>query len=858
MTNTHACNCGTCLECAGSDPGPGRRGIVAANRTQVALKHHLLNGLASATALAGLTTRADDDPTVALTDAWASSLHVLSFYLERAHTEAYIGTATDIASVRGLAGQVGYSPRPAISASTILTFTTDEFAESPQIVPIRAGSKVQTIPGPEEVPVLFEASQDLEARPIWNKLPAKRWQTIHPGKTDASVRVTETLLAARIGDIIGFIATTGKVPGPNTFELARVAAMESKSTEPAPHYLINLDDPLKVLVRSAACKIAVFSRRASLFGYNATRFLMLDRDVRQRMLRIDLTGENAVTPAHTEWIGLKASVRQSLTALAPFHPSQIIPAEDKTIDLDAIYPEAMVNRYIVLKSPKKEGVFKIVEVAEVSRSDHGISSKVTRLTLDIDVGDYDDYVRDTAVYIQTEELHVAPYPYTTAQPQPDDRTIMLAAPATLPHGRLVVVQGKAVISAKGNNVVSDSTVAEAAMVDSVGVTADGLPFVKFDAALKNRYNPAELVILGNAVRATHGETKTSTATMRPPGSKLPIGEIIGSGDARKANQAFALRQMGLTHIASANPLGYEPAIEVRVDDAIRPREERLYGLPETSRAYALETAADRRTIVRFAGRLRTSDSNISSVYRIGGGTSGNLAAGRLKTPMTMALGLREVTNPLPAEGGVAPEDVATARVNAPIRIISLDRIVSLDDYEAFARAYGGVAKAQATLLWVGQRETVHLTVGGPDGASIEEGSVLHFNLSKAIRDSSQPGRPFKLLSANRVRARAEIGIESDKAFDRKSVEADIGLAIDATFAADMRAFASPLAKSAVLACVQAVPGVIAARMIKLTSIKEPDDTEILGASGALPGDPAQGAEYLTLAGADVTIKEFAA
>ena len=46
-------------------------------------------------------TRDDDDPALALSDAWAASLHVLSFYLERSQTEAYIGTATDIASLRG-------------------------------------------------------------------------------------------------------------------------------------------------------------------------------------------------------------------------------------------------------------------------------------------------------------------------------------------------------------------------------------------------------------------------------------------------------------------------------------------------------------------------------------------------------------------------------------------------------------------------------------------------------------------------------------------------------------------------------------------------------------------------------------
>ncbi len=849
---TDSCACGTCADCQTSDPGPGRRGLVAVNRTQVALKHRLLDGLAAAPALGGLTTRADDDPAVALTDAWAASLHVLSFYLERLHTEAYISTATDIAALRGLAGQVGYAARPAISASTVLTYTTDDFPDSPQIVPIRAGSKVQTIPGPEETPVLFETSDDLMARPVWNKISAKRWQDHFPATGDADVRVTETLLAARIGDIIGFILQTADAPAAANFELSHITALDSKSTETQPHYLITLEQPLTLLAASAACKVAVFSRRASLFGYNATRFLMLDLPTRQKMLRVDLTGESAFAPAQTEWTGLHGSVRKSLMALDLINPGYIVPASDNTIDLDALYPEAMVNRFIVLKSPAGEAVYQIRAVAEVSRSDHGLSAKVSRLTLDRDVNDATHPVRDTAVYLQTENLHRAPYPHTTAQPSPDPRTLQLDQPTTLPQGRLVVVQGRAIVA----GIVTSQTVAEAAIVDSTGIL-NGTPFVTFTAPLKNTYDPAQLVILGNAVRATHGETRTATAAMRPPASKLPIGEILGSGDARRVNQAFALRQTGLTHTAAANPLGYEPALQIRVDDAIRPRQDRLCGLPDTARGYAVETAVDGRTIIRFAGRLRSADNNVSAVYRTGGGLAGNLPPGRLKTPMSMALGMREVTNPLPAEGGTAPEDVASVRSNAPVRILSLDRIVSLDDYQAFARAYGGVAKAQATVLWAAQRQVVHLTVAGPLGAVIAPGSVLHANLSQAIRDASQPGRPFHLLAARRLPAHATLAVQTDPAYDRKSVEAAIRQTVTATFAPDTRAFAAPLAKSAILACVQAVPGVIAVRITDLHSATEPADSEILGASGAQPGTPALGAQYLTLDSSDLLMTEFA-
>src|SRR6185436_6835140 len=44
--------------------------------------------------LSGLTTRASDDPSIALLDAWAIVADVLTFYQERIANEGYLMTAT--------------------------------------------------------------------------------------------------------------------------------------------------------------------------------------------------------------------------------------------------------------------------------------------------------------------------------------------------------------------------------------------------------------------------------------------------------------------------------------------------------------------------------------------------------------------------------------------------------------------------------------------------------------------------------------------------------------------------------------------------------------------------------------------
>src|SRR5262249_2348691 len=74
-------------------------------------------------ALNGLTTRADDDFTIAMLDAWAAVGDVLTFYQERIANESYTRTATERRSLVELANLVGYIPRPGVAATAYLAFT---------------------------------------------------------------------------------------------------------------------------------------------------------------------------------------------------------------------------------------------------------------------------------------------------------------------------------------------------------------------------------------------------------------------------------------------------------------------------------------------------------------------------------------------------------------------------------------------------------------------------------------------------------------------------------------------------------------------------------------------------------------
>src|SRR5258708_709001 len=90
-------------------------------------------------ALGQLRTRDSSDFSIALLDAWAVALDILTFYQERFANEAYLRTAVEQRSVFELARLVGYMPSPGVAASDVLAFTLSSAPGSPDNVLIPAG-----------------------------------------------------------------------------------------------------------------------------------------------------------------------------------------------------------------------------------------------------------------------------------------------------------------------------------------------------------------------------------------------------------------------------------------------------------------------------------------------------------------------------------------------------------------------------------------------------------------------------------------------------------------------------------------------------------------------------------------------
>src|SRR5215217_7205719 len=172
--------CGCCEGLAASTPvevynRPGLAAIAYRVGTHSLFKESMLARLSASDlpALHGLNTRDDDDFAVALTDAWAMIADVLTFYQERIANESYLRTATERVSLLQLARLIGYELRPGVAASTHLAFELEDTPDVPgvpRVVNIDVGTKVQSLPGQDELPQTFETVENIEARPEWNAL----------------------------------------------------------------------------------------------------------------------------------------------------------------------------------------------------------------------------------------------------------------------------------------------------------------------------------------------------------------------------------------------------------------------------------------------------------------------------------------------------------------------------------------------------------------------------------------------------------------------------------------------------------------------------------------------------------------
>lgn len=327
-----------------------------------------------------------------------------------------------------------------------------------------------------------------------------------------------------------------------------------------------------------------------------------------------------------------------------------------------------------------------------------------------------------------------------------------------------------------------------------------------DEPLTELLDPATLVVYANVAEATHG---------------LTVQEVLGSGDANLSFQSFRLKRSPLVWRATDD--GPVPDIDVWVDKRRWHRAESWYGQGPDSHVYLLQQDADGTTRVMFGdgvrgARLPTGQENVTATYRTGGGPDGNVEAGRIRLLRQRPLGLKAVDNPLPASGGTAAEDSASLRTRAPMRVRTLDRIVSPRDFEDFVRTYPGVARVRARQVWNGREHVLFLTVATEEEASQHQllpGSSLDVALRQTLQRFRPATHPVDLGSYVPRYFELEATLVVDADADPKDVKDTATQALADAYRFERRELAQPVVASDLLRLLSGLTGVLNVRLTTL-------------------------------------------
>jgi hypothetical protein len=306
--------------------------------------------------------------------------------------------------------------------------------------------------------------------------------------------------------------------------------------------------------------------------------------------------------------------------------------------------------------------------------------------------------------------------------------------------------------------------------------------------------------------------------------------VLGNGDDRATFQSFKIPKTPLTYLdRPAITPPDRPEIEIVVGGRIWSNVDVLYGSAPDAEVYIVRQDEDGNSWVQFGdgktgARLPSGVDNVVVRYRTGAGAFGSLAAGAKPSadrtvPQVTGVDLVGVIG-----GGSAPENLSTAKIAAPARVQSLDRIVSITDVEAEALAIGGVAKAHAVWTSVGGLPVVQVTLLMQPGRTAELDNARAV-LATANRMRGSQRFPIVVVPGAFEYVYLDLTIAVDPTYDPQPVRDAVAAALVRLF--DNRSFGDAEYATRIEGTAQNVPGVQWALVDAFGSLGVVDDASPL-------------------------------
>lgn len=768
------CLCGCCEPGAPATPlvidnRPGLSAIAYRIGTFAAFRRAMLEALGRE--LPALATREPDDHAVTVLEMWAAAADVLTFYQERIANGAYLRTAEHRDQVLRLARLIDYQLRPGLAAEARVAFTLDDN----HTLTIPVGTRLMSVPGPDEKPQFFETLAPLAADWRLNRVRILPVPHPLPKLHEIAPRVPVDELPERLaqGDPLAL------------FDAERLEPKQVEKIEATDYgRYLSFSPPVQADFTKAkphphARKIR---RELRFFGHNAP-----DQVTVFKPGKLSDDKKKWLSAPYWEVVDLKGSGELKLPLAGDLYP------------LDRVYDDLRPGAVLLIEVGGSSPTVALARIDKVVTSAQTLGQLQGTAT--------PAWLQDTVTAVKLSGIEGFSLPAI-----PDRRVARVFEVDPQPimfreHDYAATLTGNALavpltlldaLEAKRTIVLDDGTASpHAATVTGTQIDdATEHLLVSFTPALPEPLDRAKAVMRANVAWAGHGETQAP--------------EILGDGDGTKAFQRFTLRKAPLTF----RPSGAEPAGEstaaVTVNGERWSEAESLLAAGPADKAYALRQNDDGTTAVRFGdgrngARLPTGSGNVQAVYRQGLGLEGRVAAGQLSILLTRPPGLKEAVNPLPAEGGADPETLDQARTTAPTTVLTMGRAVSLLDHARLAEASGEVARAAATWVWRGLEKAVHLTVAAQGGAALSNDALKR--LHRALDAARDPNHALLLGNVLRLGLRIEGTVFVEPAFEREAVVEAARRALLAAFAFERVPFADAVHLSDIYAVLHGVPGV---------------------------------------------------
>jgi len=287
----------------------------------------------------------------------------------------------------------------------------------------------------------------------------------------------------------------------------------------------------------------------------------------------------------------------------------------------------------------------------------------------------------------------------------------------------------------------------------------------------NHVEKNKVDVYGNIIYATQGKTQNET--------------ILGNGDNNQKFQTFKIPKSPLTYLLLPdNTPSAVPAIEIYVNGAAWKRVDSFFDKGPKEQIYIIREDQNGDSWVQFGDgntglRLPSGISNVTCIWRTGNGANGSLKQGTTVQLTGKIEGFDKAQLLSDASGGAQQETGEHAKESASGKVQSLDRIVSLKDYETETLTIPGVRKVSARWDLVnGYSPGIILTVLTDDGQN------QNFNQIRNIIYNSDNNRgarncPITVTAGQFQDVSLQISYSMDPSFRQEIVEDSIRNALGA-------------------------------------------------------------------------------